>query len=226
MSLGAACYGCGTSTGAVPGKTSPTAFNKKSSAKYGWSVKTTSTKYKGVDDKTLALDIYCLQHAVETALGIPGCSGTCTPTVATGNCYNRDGMIGARTLQHLGNEISKGTTVGKWWAANLNIPSQYITVAKPPPASDVRPDVAAGTGTAGQVHADLIAGGNGVIVVNPTSSSSYIWWLLGIIAAGVGGYFLYQKYGKKTLKSFKASPRKQIKASKRKTTKRRLKRSA
>jgi len=59
----------------------------------------------------------------------------------------------------------------------------------------------------------------------PEESKSNTWlWLLGLVVVSIGGYLLYQKYGKKTLKRRKKSPRKQITSRKRKTTKRAIKR--
>lgn len=118
--------------------------------KWGWSVK---SGYSGPGDKKLARDVYCFQHDVE------GCSGSCQPDKKVVDCYNRDGMVGDRTLTLMANAIAENTAWGQKWAATINIPSRYDVTkpAPPPPASDVRSDVAAGQGIAGQKHYEIAA---------------------------------------------------------------------
>ena len=210
--LGAACYGCGGPQSKTRGKTNPTTVNSKLASKYGWSVRPNG-KYKSVSDKTLAMDIYCFQHAVEQADELRDvakgdlkavekqCYGDCKPNVITGDCYNRDGMIGQRTLQEIGNAIVAKTSTGIALATNLNIPSKYIAQKDPPPASDVRADIAQGSGAAGARHQQKIKKHSGVLMAGGTPS-----WLiiggLGLIAAGVIAY--------NTSPSFKAKVKKTL----------------
>ena len=81
--------------------------------------------------------------------------GTCTPNDKAQDCYNRDGMIGDRTLQEIANAILSGDPqFGTKFKQGLSLPSFYMNagVKAPPPASDVRSDVAAGVGAAGKKH--------------------------------------------------------------------------
>jgi len=97
--------------------TNPASVNVKLAAQYGWNVKPGSG-YSGVGDPKLAKDIFCFQHITEE------CSGICAPdNHSKPDCYNRDGMIGQRTLTLLGNEIGSQTALGKVWGQKLNIPS-------------------------------------------------------------------------------------------------------
>ena len=147
--LGAPCLSCDAA--GRRGRTHPTRMNIKLAAKYGWKT-APGSGYSGPGDWDLAKDIYCLQHQVES------CSGSCNPTTKQQDCYNRDGMLGLRTMQAIANEINKGSSLGKVWQKRIILPPKYLTggVKSLPPASDVRSDVAACQGTAGQIHCSQI----------------------------------------------------------------------
>jgi len=195
--LGDACFGCGGKSGKTRGRTKPPKRNAKLAKKYGWNIKP-GGKYKSVSDKQLAMDIYCFQNEVENAnpKNKTDCSGICEPKTVKGDCYNRDGMIGNRTLQLIGNAIAEGTSWETLWKGSINIPAKYQIKRPPPPASDVRSSVAQGEGKAGAQHIlettgkepqDLQAGG------------SPSWLLiagLGVVAAGALGYHQYQTNAK------------------------------
>lgn len=117
--------------------------NKNLATKHGWSVKRPGkgmplvvNYYSSESDSRLAKDIYCFQHKTEK------CPGNCTPSVSTKDCYNRDGMIGLRTLQELANAIIKKTPDGTFFDSLLSLPQKYYVggVKSPPAASDLASD--------------------------------------------------------------------------------------
>lgn len=196
--LGAPCLTCDAS--GKKGATKPTSYNATKAKVLGWSIKST---YSGTSDMKLARDVYCFQHEEEK------CGGTCNPDVATStDCYNRDGMIGARTLQLMANEVIQNPTSkwGAWWLKTITFPSSYLTAVKTPPAaSDVRADVAACQGTAGAKHCELLGLSGG-----STQASMWTWGALGLIAAV--GLYLYSKAEKKKAAVTPTAPRRALPA--------------
>ena len=207
--MGAACYGCGK--GGKQGVTNPASVNKnKLAGKYGWKVRA-GGKYTSVGDPILALDVYCFQHAMEQAEELKSlakgdikatdllCGGTCSTGTKMKECYNRDGMLGKRTMQLISNARVDGkTNVGGLVLADIILPSTYnVTVKKPPPPvpdEDARADIVTGTGPASQRHKlikkktlppkNLTAG---------AGESTSWWWIaaLGVAAVGAVGYYKY-----------------------------------
>ena len=139
--------------------------NHKNDAGREWS--TTIPFSSNADKVTFSKLVYCFQHKMEKALKIPECTGNCTPDVKAGDCYNRDGMIGKRTLELIGHIKAGGDMAftgsekaqAKSFAATMTIPQSFIKkYSEFQPASDVAPHIANGEGTAGQVHNDLTGG--------------------------------------------------------------------
>lgn len=202
--LGAPCYGC-NSKGVQA--TNPTYTNKsKLASKYGWTVRS-GGKYPSTGDKQLALDIYCFQHIMEQqeeSVSVAAgkikatdvqCGGKCDPNTKMGDCYNRDGMLGKRTLQHIGNALADGQTiVGGLVLGDIVLPAAYKVkqVAPAVPDDDVRPDILTGTGPAAQRHALLKATSVGGVLPASTGTSWALIIGLGLVAAGAIGYYQYE----------------------------------
>jgi len=160
--------------------TNPTGMNKKLSKSKGWSLSLLGKQmYKTVSSVALSKAIYCLQHTLEVALKTPDCFGSCTPDIKSGDCYNRDGMLGGRTMEFVGfiqfhGEQSAaqklGVSVASLAAAKLFIVPKSVIKDYSVfiPATDVVDTVVAGEGTAGQVHQTIVAGGG--TPVTPTGT--------------------------------------------------------
>ena len=202
--LGAACYGCGK--GGKKNRTNPPKVNTKLAKKYGWSVRS-GGKYKAVNDPVLANAVYCFQHIMEQMeeqadlkKGLIKstdllCTGTCAPKTVMKECYNRDGMLGHRTLQLVGNAIAAGkTTVGGLVLADINLPAAYKVKKTPPavPDEDARADLVTGTGPASARH--VLKKKQDASVLRAGAGDGTSWWLiagLGVVAAGAIGYYKY-----------------------------------
>lgn len=78
-----------------------TRFNTRKSAELGWSVNPDLFP-DGVGSPDLAVAVYEFQHSYE------GCPGSVDPFARMDQCYNRDGMIGDRTLQAMANVVVDG----------------------------------------------------------------------------------------------------------------------
>jgi hypothetical protein len=114
-------------------------FNRRKSAELGWKV-ASGGAYNGPSDARLARDLYCFIHDLNmlrksAGAGSPDyalvqyCEGACNPDVMQGsrsnNCYNRDGMLGERTMTEIFNVLTlrrEGKAVtfpsGKDWASH------------------------------------------------------------------------------------------------------------
>lgn len=80
-----------------------TRFNVRKSAELGWSVNP-DVFPDGPGSPDLARAVYEFQHRFEN------CPGEANPGVRMEQCYNRDGMIGDRTLQAMANVVIEGDT--------------------------------------------------------------------------------------------------------------------
>lgn len=140
-------------------------FNRRKSAELGWKV-TSGGLYSGPSDARLARDLYCFIHdlnmlrksagpsAPDYALVQP-CEGDCRPDVMQGslasNCYNRDGMLGERTMTEIFNVVTlkrggstvpfpSGTDWGAHWSKNIDLSGTKFKTANEiaivPAASD------------------------------------------------------------------------------------------
>ncbi len=112
-------------------------YNAKSTDKYKWDTHP-SSPYDSAGDPALAKELYCFQHDAE------GCKGECIPLKKSIDCYNRDGMMGKRTLQLIANNIATGGVWGEFWKQRIILPPGMVAAGQkvPPPASDVRAEVA------------------------------------------------------------------------------------
>jgi len=180
------------------GTSNPVAFNKahKNDAGMQWSSSAWSQ-----DQKRFSKLVYCFQHAMETALGTPGCSGNINPDVKSGDCYNRDGMIGNRTLQLLGfvkyhtpngipdatilsllSKVSNITLVvdGKTLGIGditalkeITIPASYVRDYEEfAPVSNPAAHIVAGEGTAGEYHQTITDGSDNTGVIGSKADGS------------------------------------------------------
>jgi hypothetical protein len=123
--------------------------------------------YTGASDVKFSRDVYCFQHDINMMRRSGGethpewelvrwCAGDCRPDVRQGtkeqNCYNRDGLLGERTLAEISNTIGQhlagsqvvypsGRAWGAHWAAALDLsstkfPPKAAAVVVVPAASD------------------------------------------------------------------------------------------
>lgn len=125
------------------------ALNKKFAARFGWSVRPQNNEnISGPGDKKFAETVYRIQHFYE------GCQPNMPqvdPYAINQDCYNRDGIIGERTLVLFAKALvgllpnakysDKLDTLYKSWIDNvLEIPTKYRDQAKTqtvlPPATD------------------------------------------------------------------------------------------
>lgn len=121
-------------------------FNRRKSVELGWKI-ASGGDYSSPSDARLARDLYCFIHDLNmlrksAGVGSPDyalvqyCDGECRPDVTQGsrsnNCYNRDGMLGERTLTEIFNVLTLrrgGTAVafpsgkdwGAHWAKNIDL---------------------------------------------------------------------------------------------------------
>ena len=199
MSLGTIKFGV-TSTGKA---TDPMSTNIALSKKWNWTLSAAGKDVEGltVGSKALALLVYCFQHYIESYLGTPGCQGgECKPNMEMDDCYNRDGMVGKRTLElmgwvkyHTSTEAKFDAFVKKVQKATnymfdedilevpyaLDFPQSYVKdYEKFSPASDVNEDVQAGIGSSGQYHKQLTQQGGSP--VEPVGSSFWDKKVLGM----------------------------------------------
>jgi hypothetical protein len=146
-------------------------WNARKAGGLGWSVRA-GGPYSGVGDSKLARDLYCFIHdtnMLRKALGpnnpdwpqVQYCDGACNPDVAQGtkdhNCYNRDGMLGERSIAEIANVIGvhlDGDTVafpsgrdwGEHWYRALD-----LSRTRCPPSAGKRYPVPSASGPAGWV---------------------------------------------------------------------------
>lgn len=121
-------------------------YNRRKSAELGWKVASGGI-YNGPTDARLARDLYCFIHDLNMLRKSAGssspdyalvqpCEGECRPDVMQGslknNCYNRDGMLGDRTMTEIFNVITlkrggstvpfpSGTDWGAHWLKNIDL---------------------------------------------------------------------------------------------------------
>jgi len=151
-------------------------WNAKTGSKdLKWGVK--GGFFTGPGDPELARQVYCFQHEIEE------CAGTCLPLESKTDCYNRDGMIGARTLQEMFNAAANGTPQ-PWadnWKLSIVFPSG-MKVTTPPPASHVK-----------KTSPDKKEKKEEDSIINKVTASSKTPWIVGgvLAALATGAYFMF-----------------------------------